>query len=162
MTPRTIALLAGLVLVNSATPSNAFGGFGNDQSKLKGVFIAEVGDANEVDPPPGATWEDQLYSLNSRCFTLFGYYGYWGYGGKPAMLVIDQNKIIKLALFDSTYGSLEVKLFLAQMVQCPAHANIPPNCDDLTAEQCQKAMADHLKMLELKLKRKRPVWASIA
>ena len=116
------------------------------------MFIAEAGEANEIEPPSGTTWKEQLYSLNSRCFTVIGYVGYWGYGGKPAMLVINERKMIQLALFDSSYGGMDVNLLPVQMMQCPANANVPPSCDDLTPEQCEKAMSDHLKMLEQKLK----------
>ena len=152
---RVAALVVALTLSVATFTSSAFGGFGVNQSQLKGAFIAEVGEAHEVEPPSGAKWKDQIYSLNSRCFTLSGYFGYWGYGGKPAMLVVKENKLINLALFESLGSTPSVDLFPVQMVQCPESANVLPSCDGLTSEQCQKAMADHLRMLEQKLKQLR-------
>ena len=130
----------------------AFGSFSSEHEQLKNKVIVAVGEAKKVDPPSGAEWKEQVYSLGSYCFTMSGYYGYWGYGGKPAMLVVNDRKLLELAIFETFSSDIDVKLNYVTMIQCPAHANITPSCDGLSPDQCKTLMDAYLKKLKQKLK----------
>lgn len=99
--------------------SYAFDGYGSEHIKLKNKVIAAIGEAKEVDPPTGTEWKDQVYSLNSYCFTMSGYYGYWGYGGKSAMLITDTSKLVQLAIFEKSISDINVKVNYVNIIQCP-------------------------------------------
>ena len=145
--------LALLLILTKAPVLYAYGGFEADQAQVKGSVIAEIGEAKELPPPSGSKWKEQPYVLNSRCFTIFGYYGYWGYGGKPAMLLVKQDRSIILALFEFALGSPSIKTYPVLMAECPENANIPPSCDGLSPEECQKRFDEHIKKLVQELKR---------
>ena len=133
------------------SPSSAFQSIVSQHAQLKGSVIVDAGEAKEVAPPFGSEWENQVYSLNSRCMVLFGYYGYWGFGGKPAMLVVDKDEHVQLAIFESTIGSIKVEIHPVSIVHCPDHAMVPPSCDGLNSEACSRLMDEHMKKLEQKL-----------
>ena len=147
-----MAFLFVLVITLFSDQTWAFDAIGSDHARLRNSVIAEVGEAKEVPPPSGATWENQVYSLNSRCFTMFGYFGFWGFGGKSAMIVIDENKIIKVAIIEPSIGNVNVKLNPIRLIQCPSHATILPSCDGLSASECTKLLGKYRDDLQRKLK----------
>jgi hypothetical protein len=61
---------------------------------------------------------------------FFGYISYWGYGSKAALLLVNQQKDIKLALIESSVGSIKVDLQSITLVNCPAGMNVIPYSDD--------------------------------
>lgn len=154
---QTIALLLpttiAVALTQNYVDAAGFGGIWSDHDQLKGSVIVDVGDAREVPPPTGASWKNQVYSLNSRCFTIFGYIGYWGFGGKPALLIVNEKKMIQLAILEtSSFGGIDVNTHLVQMVNCPEHANIIPSCDGLTTDECAQILEQYEQKLDRMLK----------
>jgi len=142
-----------MLLIISINSSYGFGTFGSQHSQLKRSVIADVGQAQEVPPPAGAKWENQVYLLNDKCFTMFGYFGFWGYGGKPAMLVVDEQNLVKVAIFETSIGTINVKVNPVQMVKCPEHANIIPSCDGIENEKCMEMLKQYQEKLQKQLER---------
>ncbi|MCP5198491.1 MAG: hypothetical protein H6977_00675 [Gammaproteobacteria bacterium] len=139
-------------LLGAAPSVGAFRGLASDHLGLKGHVIVEAGEAAEVAPPAGSKWENQVYSLNSRCFVLYGYYGFWGFGSKSAMLVVGKEEILKLVVLEPGIGGITADTHVASLVNCPDHAMIPPSCDGLSSGECSQLMDKHLKKLQKKLK----------
>lgn len=115
----------------AATTANADGwALFSEQAQMKGYVIAEVGEVSEVEPPFNTKWEDDVYQMNGRCFSFSGYNGYWGYGSKAALLLVNAQKNIKLALIESSIGSIKTELKSVTMLECPSGTNVVPYSDD--------------------------------
>lgn len=142
-----------MAFVLASTQANAFDGIGSDHLRLKKTVIADIGEAQKVPPPENAKWSNQVYSLNSRCFTILGYFGFWGFGSKSAMIVVDENKAIQLAVFEISIGDIGVTLHPIQMVQCPSHAYVPPSCDGKSYKECSKLLDEYQKELQREIDR---------
>ena len=147
-----VAAATLMVALQSSSLAVEFSIIGSDHTRVKGSVIVDIGDVQEVPPPAGADWKEQVYALNSRCFTLFGYFGYWGYGAKPAMFVVDESEIVQLAILETSLGGVNLKLHFVQLLHCPEHANIIPSCDGLSSDECTKLLDEHQRKLERKLK----------
>lgn len=102
----------------------------SQQAQLKNNAIIDVGEVSKVDPPFNTKWEDDVYQMNGRCFTLSGYMGYWGYGGKAALLLANAQKIVQLALLETAISSIKVELQSILMIKCPAGTNVMPYSDN--------------------------------
>lgn len=122
----------------------------SEQAQMKGYVIADVGEVSEVDPPFNTDWENDVYQMNGRCFSFAGYNGYCGYGSKAALLLINAQKNIKLALIESSIGSIKTEMKSLTMLECPSGTNVVPYSDD-PEEQLrllQKRQEDLKKKLE--------------
>lgn len=143
--------LAGVALVAISLSARADGWalFGK-QSAMKDYYIAGVGEVSQVEPPFNTKWEQDVYQMNGRCFCFSGYMGYWGYGGKAAFLLVNAQKDVKVALFETSIGAVKADLQSIVLVECPAGTNVIPYSDD-PAEQLrllQKRQEDLKKQLE--------------
>lgn len=102
----------------------------SQQAQLKNNAIVDVGEVSKVDPPFNTKWENDVYQMNGRCFTLPGYMGFWGYGSKAALLLVNAQKVVQLALLETAIGSIKVELQSISMIKCPAGTNVMPYSDD--------------------------------
>lgn len=89
------------------------------QEQMKNYIIADVGEVSKVDPPFNTKWENDVYRMNGRCFMFSGYMGYWGYGKKAALLLVNAQKNIQLALIEPSIGATKVELKSIEMIKCP-------------------------------------------
>lgn len=96
------------------------------QSEMKSYIIADVGEVSQVEPPINTKWEEDVYQINGQCFYLPGYVGNWSYGSKAAMLLVNAQKDIKLALFEAWIGSVKADLQSIVLIECPAGKNVIP------------------------------------
>jgi hypothetical protein len=113
------ALVAVFLAVTSAQAvADGWDMFGQ-QEQMKNYVIADVGEVSKVDPPFNTKWEKDVYRMNGRCFTFYGYTGYWGYGKKAALLLVNAQKSIQLALIEPTIGATKVELKSITMIVCP-------------------------------------------
>lgn len=87
--------------------------------ELKGHVVVDAGDFEKIDPPVGNLGSSELLILNSNCFQPIGLLGLWGYGKKSGLLLVDRNKSIRVALFESNIGSVKVESVTVIQVACP-------------------------------------------
>lgn len=125
---RTSLFLSSLV-ISRIVFADTFSIMG-DESKMKGNVVVDVGNASKVDPPLNTKWVTDLYELNGRCFTMQGYYGMWGYGQKAALLLVNSDKVVRVAFIGTGIGSVDVDVQLVALVQCPAESMVIPYSDD--------------------------------
>lgn len=148
---RTTFNLAAVALAMMPLSAHADGWalFGK-QSAMKNYVIADVGEVSPVDPPVNTKWEQDVYQMNGRCFYFPGYMGIWGFGGKAALLLVNAQKDVKVALFETSIGTVKADLQSIVLVECPAGTNVIPYSDD-PEEQLrllQKRQEDLKKKLE--------------
>lgn len=84
---------------------------------MSGYLIAEVGEARKLDPPINTRWVQDVYQFNGHCFTSLGYF--W-FGTKPALLLVNDKKQIKLALLETSFSSIKVEVDSIMLVECPS------------------------------------------
>ena len=129
----SISIKSGVLTlaIFASTPADADGwAIFSEHAQMKGYVIAEVGEVSKVDPPFNTKWENDVYQINGRCFSFLGYSGYWGYGSKAALLLVNAEKIIKLALIESSIGSIKTELKSVIMFECPSGTNVIPYSED--------------------------------
>ena len=129
----SVSIKAGALslAIFASTPADADGwALFSEHAQMKGYFIAEVGEVSKVDPPFNTERENDVYQMNGRCFSFSGHNGYWGYGSKAALLLVNAQKIIKLALIESSIGSIKTELKSVTMFECPSGTNVVPYSDD--------------------------------
>lgn len=149
--------LAGIALAAISLSAHADGWalFGK-QTEMKNYVIADVGEVSQVDPPINTKWDRDVYQMNGRCFYFSGYMGYWGYGDKAAFLLVNAQRDVKVALLETSIGSIKVDLQSIVVVECPAGANVVPynNNPEEQLRLLQKRQEELEKRLE-KIKKQR-------
>lgn len=115
----TFALIFLILIITTKTSHAESWGPLSDQASLKNHVILEAGDASEVEPPYGVKWSSDVFQMNNRCFIFQGFLGYWGYGSKPAFLLVSEQRNLKIAIFESSAGSIKVELKNITLIQCP-------------------------------------------
>jgi hypothetical protein len=122
---------AATILIAISLQANADGwAIGSQHSALKNYAVVEVGEVSEVQPPFNTRWNENVYQMNGRCFTLSSYSGYWGYGAKAAMLMANAQRDIRLAIFEASIGAVKVNLQSIAVIKCPAGTDVIPYSDD--------------------------------
>ena len=123
--------IAGTLIALASVQTNAdsWAIFSN-QAAMKNYTIIDVGDISQVEPPFNTKWKEDVYQMNGRCFSFSGYIGYWGYGNKAALLLTNAQKDLKLALVESSIGSIKVELQSVNVIACPTGTNVTPYSDD--------------------------------
>ena len=111
--------------------------------ELKAHVIIDAGDFEKVDPPFGTLGATETVKLNSNCFKPFGSLGLWG--KKAGFILVDRNKAIRIAILESSIGSIKVESFAAMQVACPTK-----DSDGLPVDPQER-----LKELQLQLERLR-------
>ena len=87
--------------------------------ELKAHVIVDAGDFEKIDPPFGKLGTSDVLKINSSCFQLAGSLGSWGYGKKAGLVLVDRNKTIRIALLESSIGSIKIETMPAVQVACP-------------------------------------------
>ena len=124
-------LLLAIFLVSISAQAVADGwAMFSQQEQMKNYVIADVGEVSKVNPPFNAKSEKDVFQVNGRCFLFSGYMGYWGYGSKAALLLVNAQKNIQLALIESAIGSIKVELQPISMIECPTGTNVIPYSTD--------------------------------
>ena len=109
-------------LLLAAVPGLAFAdGFAtfSKHEDLKGNVVVDAGDFEKIEPPAGKIGSSEMLMLNSNCFQPIGLLGLWSYGKKSGLLLVDRNKSIRVALLESSIGSVKVESVAVIQVACP-------------------------------------------
>lgn len=115
--PAVLAVV--LLLLAACAFADGFDTFGK-QDDLKKTVIVDVGEAEKIDPPRGKLGAREVIKLAGKCFEPSDYLGYWGYGKKAALLLVDQSRIVKIALLENGSGSIKVDVIRVTRVDCAA------------------------------------------
>lgn len=102
----------------SHSSGDTFGGFQSDHEKLKGFYIVDVGNTEELRTPFDQRQTSTIYKLNSRCFTSYGYIGSVGYSGNASLLLVNEKKETNIAFIEKTISNVEVKIEPISLVEC--------------------------------------------
>lgn len=102
----------------------------SQHDQMKNHVIADVGVVSKVAPPFNTNWERNVFQINGRCFVLPGYSRYWSHGDRAALLLVNAQKSIQLALIQSEVGSTKIEVLSITMIECPAGSNVIPYSDD--------------------------------
>jgi len=112
------ALVFAVAAISFGSPSSA--GILDDTDKLKGQYIADVGDLEQIRCPIGGkydclTFPHDLYRFNfTRCFQVMGYYDFSG----KALLAVDAQKRVSMFVMPSGLGR-DIKQFDVVAYECP-------------------------------------------
>jgi hypothetical protein len=138
------------ILLVAATTSLAGGWdmMGN-HAALKNHVIADVGEVSEVNPPLDTRWSDDVFQINGRCFIFSGFAGFSDYGSNSALLLVSDQKQVKLAIIKSSINSIKVEVKEITIVQCPQGTNVLPYSDD--PQERRKLLQKHLEDLERRI-----------
>ncbi|WP_395019415.1 hypothetical protein [Dongia sp.] len=115
---RLLVALAASALVSTA----AMAGILDDTDKLKGQYIADVGELEPLRCMPGGkydcmTWPSDLYRFNrTKCYQVSGYYG--GYLNRKALLAVDKGQNVSIFVLPGTLES-DVKQYRVVKYECP-------------------------------------------
>lgn len=123
-------VLGALFLLVAIQPRADSWSMFSQHDQMKKHVIADVGLVSKVDPPYNTKWDKDVFQINGRCFVLTGYSSYWGYGDKAALLLVNAQKSIQLALIQSEMGSIKVELQSIAIIECPSGSNVIPYSDD--------------------------------
>ena len=91
----------------------------SQHDQMKNYVIVDVGEVSKVGEPFNTKFENDIYQINGHCFIFSGYVGYWGYGKKAAMLLINAQKNIQIALIESEIGSIKIDQKPITLIKCP-------------------------------------------
>jgi len=123
------ALSCQLLVAASSSLADGWATFG-DHAALKNHVVADVGEVSKVAPPPDTKLSEDVFQINGRCFIFSGLTGFWGYGSKPALVLVNVQKQFKLALVESSIGSIRVEVKEITLVQCPQASDVLPYSGD--------------------------------
>lgn len=88
------------------------------QAEMKDAVIADVGNVATVDPPDGTKWDHDVFRIGSHCFHFVG--GHLRYQHDAALLLIDQQNFVKVALIEPSVGSIKADVEMVTLVECPS------------------------------------------
>jgi hypothetical protein len=118
----SLALIGLLFVPAQATADWAFM---SQHKQLEGHAIAAVGSVSQESKYlPDAFKRLQWYAFKQGfatdfCFEFAGLEGIWGFGDKPALLLVDKDENVKLALFDAVVGGVKVEMHRINQISCP-------------------------------------------
>jgi hypothetical protein len=112
--------IAGLlaVLTPLAAVADGFEMFAR-LDELKKTVIVEAGDAELLPTPFGSLGKKETVKVANYCFEPTGYISGWSYGKRAALVLVDEQKNIKLALLEDSIGSVKVSTTGVVQVNCP-------------------------------------------
>jgi hypothetical protein len=64
-------------------------------------------------------YEFKQDALRSFCFEPLGLAGFWGFGEKSALVLVDAEKKLKLAIFDISISDIKVAVHDIRSTNCP-------------------------------------------
>lgn len=147
----TLAGIILLALIPQAANADGYALF-SEHEELRAHVVVDAGDFEKIDPPFGKLGATEVLKLNSNCFQPTGALGSWGYGKKAGLLLVDRNKTVRVALLESSIGSIEVKSALVLQVACPTEdsSGLP-----LDPQQRLQELRRQQEVLQLQLERLR-------
>lgn len=89
--------------------------------ELKGHAIIDAGDVEKIEPPFGKLGSTEILKLGANCFEAQGYFGYSGYSKRAGLVLVDRSRNLKLALIESSIGSIRIELVSVTQIACTAH-----------------------------------------
>lgn len=115
---RTSALLFAALACGTTHTSKADGWstFG-DHEKLKNQGVVDVGNLQKVFRPRADFSGPDIYQLNNRCFTFDGL-GKSPRSDGPALLIVDQRKIVRMATLLPEIGGIKVEVKDISLADC--------------------------------------------
>jgi hypothetical protein len=116
--PRLIAFLSLLLLACQASYADGFDMLSRHE-ELQSLVIVDTGDFEKIAAPPGKFGVPDVLKLKANCFEPRGNLGLWGIGKKAGLVLVNKEKGIKIALLESSIGSINVKLLTASPMSCP-------------------------------------------
>ena len=108
-------------------------GLFSKHEELKGHAIIDAGDVEKIDPPFGKLGATETLKLGANCFEPRGYLGYWGYSKKAGLVLVDRSRTVKLALIESSIGSIKVEVVSVIQIACTT-----PDSDGLPQDSQQR------------------------
>ncbi len=112
--------LIGLFLVLTSfvvTATDTFDSYQSEHEKLKGFVIVDAGNTEKVHMPFDSYQTDAIFKLNSRCFTS-NTLGGIGFVGTASLLLVNENKEMKIALIENKMSNLQVNIEPIRVVEC--------------------------------------------
>lgn len=147
------ALLCLLLLAVLPRPAIADGyAMFSEHDELKAHVVVDAGDFEKIDPPFGKLGATEVLKLNSNCFQPVGALGLWGYGKKAGLVLVDRNRAIRLALIESSIGSIKIDAVAAIQVACQTAGSSSPPPDP---QQLLQELKRQQELLQLELERLR-------
>lgn len=148
---RLAGTLIVLALIPHAASADGYALFSKHE-ELKAHVVVDAGDFEKIDPPFGKIGATEVLKLNSNCFQPTGTLGSWGYGKKAGLVLVDRNKTIRIALLESSIGSIKVETTLVLQVACPTEdsSGLP-----LDPQQRLQELRRQQELLQLQLERLR-------
>jgi hypothetical protein len=105
------------MFISNPLLADGFDFFGK-HGDLKMTVIVDVGDAEKISAPYGKYPTKDTIKLAGRCFEpYYPYLGIWGVS-KAALLLVDQNKNIKIALLENSLNSIKVEIISVAQIDC--------------------------------------------
>lgn len=109
----------------STLQSSDWSTIGSEHELLKDHIIIAVGSFSEEEKYDYDTFERtewfKFKSSNTNfCFEFIGYAGYFGYGNHAALLLMDKDENLKIAIFDINISTIEVSVENIKVIECPS------------------------------------------
>ena len=118
--------LLSLLIVLTSAPAQADWAFMSQHKNLEGNAIAYVGQVSQEskyipDTYQTLEWYEFKRGFSTQfCFEFSGLTGLWGLGDKPALVLVDEQKSVKLAFIESSIGNIKVTIHSIVQVGCPS------------------------------------------
>jgi hypothetical protein len=87
--------------------------------ELQNHVIVDTGDFEKISPPFGKLGASDVLKLKSNCFEPIGSLGLWSYGKKAGLVLVNKEKSVKVALLESSIGSIKVQAVNVIQISCP-------------------------------------------
>ena len=111
-------LVVALLVIPTAASADGFDMFSR-LDEVKKTVIVEAGDAELIAVPFGSVGKRETVKIASYCFEPTGYISGWSYGKRAVLVLVDQQKNVKLALLDNGIGSVKLTTIAVVQVSCP-------------------------------------------
>lgn len=93
--------------------------FSSKHMELKGHVVIDAGEVEKIEPPFGKIGASETLKLGTNCFYPFGIVGIRGGSKKAGIVLVDPSRTLKLALIESSMGSINVELLSVMPIACP-------------------------------------------
>jgi hypothetical protein len=136
-----------LGVLPSIVHADGYGLFSRHEA-LKGLAVIDAGDVEIIDPPSGKIGVNETVKIGSNCFDPLGSLGTWGYGKKAGLVLVDRSRAVKLALIESSIGSIKVEVLPVTQIACTSSSSegLPQDIQQRLQELRRK---QELRQLEL-------------
>lgn len=112
--------------------------------ELKAHVVVDAGNVEKIEPPFGTLSINEVLKLGGKCFQPLGFVGLSGLEKKAGLLLVDRFRSLKLALLESSIGSVKVgEVVSVTQITCPS-----PTSDGLPSDP-QQALQELKRRQEL-------------